>query len=68
MSLTLSKLQTCLSKQPLTTQKKLKELELCIKMQSISVFLDIRKVVDFRWKSADVSRTQEVCCLIYMFF
>ena len=30
-------------------------------MQSISVFLDISKYVDFRWKNPDVSRTQEVC-------
>ena len=27
-------------------------------MQSVSVFLDIAKFADFRWKNADVSRTQ----------
>ena len=30
-------------------------------MQSISVFLDRVKFVDFRCKNADVSRTQGVC-------
>ena len=29
------------------TQTKLKELELCIKMQSISVFVDITKIANF---------------------
>ena len=37
-------------------------------MQSISVFLDKAKFTDFLWKSADVSRTQGVCHVIYMFF
>ena len=37
-------------------------------MQSISVFLDITKVADFRWKNADDSRTQGVCHVIYIFF
>ena len=37
-------------------------------MQSISVFLDIAKFADFRWKNADVSRTQEVCHVISIFF
>ena len=37
-------------------------------MQSISTFLDITKIADFPWKSADVSRTQELCHMIYMFF
>ena len=36
-------------------------------MQSISVFLDITKVADFRLKNADVSRTQGVCHVIYIF-
>ena len=36
-------------------------------MQCISVFFDIRKVADFWWKNADVSRTQGVCHEIYMF-
>ena len=37
-------------------------------MQFISVFLDIAKIADFWWKSADVSRPQGLCHVIYMFF
>ena len=37
-------------------------------MQSISVFLDIAKFADLSWKNADVSRTQGVCHVIYIFF
>ena len=37
-------------------------------MQSTSVFLDITKVADFRWKNADVSITQGVFHVIYIFF
>ena len=37
-------------------------------MQSISVFLDITKFVDCKWKNANISRTQEVCHVIYIFF
>ena len=29
--------------------------------------LNITKVADFRWKKADVSRTQEMCHVIYVF-
>ena len=29
---------------------------------------DITKIADFPWKSADVSRTQEVYHMIYVFF
>ena len=36
-------------------------------MQSISVCFDIVKFDDFRYKN-DVSRTQEVCHVIYIFF
>ena len=36
-------------------------------MQSISVFLDVTKVADFLWKKTDVSRTQEVRRVIYVF-
>ena len=36
-------------------------------MQCISVFFDIRKVADFWSKNADVSRTQGVCHMIYIF-
>ena len=37
-------------------------------MQYIYVFLDITKIADFQWKNADVSRTQGVCHVIYIFF
>ena len=37
-------------------------------MQSISVFLDIEKFVDFWWKNVDVSRFQGACHVIHVFF
>ena len=37
-------------------------------MQSISVFLDIGKFADFRRKNGDVSITQGVSHVIYIFF
>ena len=37
-------------------------------MQSISVFFDIAKSTDFRWKNADFSRTRGVCHVIHIFF
>ena len=37
-------------------------------MQSISVFPDILKIADFQWKNADVSRTQGVFHVTYVFF
>ena len=37
-------------------------------MQTMSVFCDIAKFADLRWKNADVSITQEVCHVIYVFF
>ena len=37
-------------------------------MESISVFGDIKKATEIRWKYTDVSRTQGVCHTIYMFF
>ena len=40
--------------------------DLYIKIQSISVFLDMIKDVDFQWKNADVS--QGVCHVIYINF
>ena len=48
--------------------KELKDIELCIKRQSIPVFPDIIKIADFRWKNADVSRTQVVFHVIYVLF
>ena len=46
--LTSAKLQPCLLKKPVGTQTKSKELEITYKIQSISVFLDVIKVADFR--------------------
>ena len=37
-------------------------------MQSISVFRDMTKNVDFQVKNTDVSRTQKVYHVIYTFF
>ena len=37
-------------------------------MQSIHVFPDIAKFADLGWKIADVSRTQEMCHVIHIFF
>ena len=37
-------------------------------MQSIYVFLDMIKIVDFWQKNADASKTQEVCHVIDVFF
>ena len=39
-----------------------------MKIQSISVFLDVGKFADFRLKSADISRTQGIFHVIYIFF
>ena len=36
-------------------------------MQSISVFLDIAKLVNFWQKNAEVSRTKQECHLIHRF-
>ena len=37
-------------------------------MQSISVFLDIAKFVDFQWKNTDVSRTQGMWHVTHIIF
>ena len=37
-------------------------------MQSIPVFPDVTKIADFQWKNADVSRTQGVCHVTFVFF
>ena len=39
-----------------------------MKMQSISVFLDIGKLADFQWKNPDASRPHEVCHVIHIYF
>ena len=56
--LTSSEIQPGLLKQPLKAQKKLKDLEF------IPVFSDILKLLI---KNADVSRTQVVCHVIWVF-
>ena len=66
--LTPSKIPPCLLEQPLKNQKKFKNLEIFIKMPSTPVFPDITKIADFQWKNADVSRTQVICNVIYVFF
>ena len=38
-----------------------------IRMHFISVFLDMAKFADFKWKNAKISRTQGVCHVIHMF-
>ena len=52
----------------LKDSKKKKNWKQCIKMQSISAFLDIRKVANFWRKNADVSRPHEACHVVYTFF
>ena len=37
-------------------------------MQSMSIFLNITKFAGFWWKKTDVSRTQDLCYLIYILF
>ena len=39
-----------------------------IKIQSKPAFLDVIKFADFQLKNADVSRTQGVCHMSYIFF
>ena len=48
--------------------KSLKNEKLCIKMQSMSVFLDIAQFADFLRKNAGFSRTQGVCHVVHIFF
>ena len=36
-------------------------------MQSVTVFLDIAKFDDYRWKKADVSGTQGMCHVMHFF-
>ena len=42
-------------------------MKLCVTIQSISVFVDIRKVNDLLFKNANVSGTQGVSHVVYMF-
>ena len=50
------------------TENKWKELEI---MYQYAIYICISwysKIVDFRWKNTDVSRTQRVCHVIQLFF
>ena len=38
------------------------------KLQSISVFSDIAKFADFRWKYVDISTIQGVCHVTHIYF
>ena len=62
------KIVTFLLRQPLKTQKSLKNYKFYIKKQSIHVVLDIAKLTDFRWKFSDVSGTQGVGHVIHISF
>ena len=48
--------------------KKIQNQKLCIKIQSISLFLVIEKLADFRGKNTDVRINHGVCHAIYIFF
>ena len=37
-------------------------------MQSITVFLDITKIADLGQKNVDISRSQGLCHVMYLFF
>ena len=62
------KIVTMFIKKNLKSQRKLKELKLMYQNESTSVFSDIAKFSDFRFKNADVSTTQEVYHVIHIFF
>ena len=63
-----SDFQPYFSKQPLKIKKSQKNCKLWLKTQSVSIFLDMTKVADLRWKNADASRTQKVSHKINIFF
>ena len=48
--------------------KELKNQKLCIKVESVSAYLDVTEITNFWRKNADLSRTKGVCRMIYMFF
>ena len=49
-------------------KEKLKESEIMYQNAIYTAFFDLAKFTDFRWKSADVSRTQVVCRVIHIWF
>ena len=46
---------------------KVKRIRNYVSKFNLSIFPDIAKFADFRWKNADISRTQGVCHVIYIF-
>ena len=48
--------------------KNQKNYKLCIKMQFLSVLLNITKIIIFWWRNASLSRTQRSYHMIYKFF
>ena len=57
------------------SKKSQKNQKLCVKMEYISVFVDIAKFANFQWKInfkvcviCDFSRIQGACHVIYIFF
>ena len=48
--------------------RKVKRIRNYVSKSNLCVFLDVAKFPDFRWKNADVSRTQGMCHVIYTFF
>ena len=50
------KIATVYIKTTITGSKKFKKKKLCIKMQSISIILDITKAADFQLKNADFTK------------
>ena len=61
------KILTMFIKTNFNNSKKVKKNKLCIKTLSLSVFLDITKTADFQGKNDDVSTTQGMCQVIYIF-
>ena len=62
------KIATVYIKTTITGSKKFEKKKFCIKMQSISVILDITKAADFQLKNADFTKNQRVCYMNYMCF
>ena len=49
-------------------EKNVKTIRNYLLKWNVYLYFDITKVADFCYKNADVSRTQGVCHMIYMFF
>ena len=63
------KIATMFMKATFNDTKKDKRIKkLCIKNESISVFLEITKIADFRRENADLNKTQKICHVIFIFF